>query len=280
MRAGVRPAAADQAPQRDGQRLPSQLSAGQRIGRRFRLDALLQRGAASEVWSATGPHGARVAIKLAKRSVSGAAAALAREYRLLSGLSHPGIVGVLAFVDEPATPALVMELLAGGDLVSLAGAPPRHWLGAVAGVADALAYLHARGLVHRDVKARNVRFDTRARARLVDFGSAAPSGAEFVPGGTTPAHCRPGPDPELISAADDVYAFAVLIYELLSGRLPFGPDPKQAGARALGQPLAGAAAGSPLGRLQSLVLQTLVSAPDARLSIGAFANVIESSLNE
>lgn len=234
--------------------------------------ALLHRGAAADVWSARDDAGARAALKIAKPGLPGAEALLARERRALERCTHSGIVRMLDFVAAPGANALVLEALEGGDLVSLAGAAPRHWLGAAAVVAEALGFVHARGLVHRDVKARNVRFDLRERARLIDFGSAAPIGAAFEPGGTTPAHRRPGPDPACVSAGDDVYAFAVLVYELMTGRLPFGPEPGR--GRAGPPPAPGA--GGPFAPLEALVLETLGGAPGAMPNIGAFVNVIKS----
>jgi serine/threonine protein kinase len=237
---------------------------------------LLHRGALADVWSARAPTGERAALKIARAGVPGAAEALAREHRLLDACEHAGIVRALGLIAEPALSALVLEPLEGGDLVSLAGAAPRHWLAAAGIVAEALAFLHARGLVHRDVKARNVRFDARDDARLIDFGSVAAVGAPFATGGTTPAHRRPGRDPERISAADDVYAFAVLVYELMGGRLPFGPEPARAAAPVPARPLPGAVAGTPLAELEALVLETLAAAPEAVPRIGAFGNVIKS----
>ena len=139
-------------------------------------------------------------------------------------------------------------------------------------LADALAYLHSRSLVHRDVKARNVLFDAASRARLIDFGSVTEVGQPRTVGGTTPAHRDEGEG--AVTLADDVFAFAVLLYELMAGRLPFGPDPKPA-RRASEPPLARALRQRPaLAALEGLVLATL-EAP-ARRSILEFRDVIKS----
>src|SRR5262249_20221640 len=118
--------------------------------------------------------------------------------------------------------ALALEYLPGGDLVALAGAHPRHWLWAARDVHAALEHVHACGYAHRDVKARNVLFDADGRARLIDFASALPLGARATNGGTTAAH-RSAARTATVSSADDTYAFAVLLYELVAGRLPYGP---------------------------------------------------------
>jgi serine/threonine-protein kinase len=107
--------------------------------------------------------------------------------------------------------------------VSLAGAPFRNWANALAEVADALTFLHAHSVVHRDVKARNVLIDSAGHARLIDFGSAAATGSPRTLGSTTAEHRYS--DAGIVSPADDVFAFAVLLYELMAGRLPFGAEP-------------------------------------------------------
>jgi serine/threonine protein kinase len=204
---------------------------------------------------------------------------LGAESDVLHACIHPAIVRPLAFVETAAYAALVTEHLTGGDLVSTAGAAPRHWARAALDVLDALDYLHARGLVHRDVKARNVMLDATGRARLVDFGSAARIGMPRRTGGTTPAH-RYAADGE-IKAADDVYAFAVLVYELLSGRLPFGVDPRPRARKAPPVLHEHADADADARALERLVLRTL-DARDGRDpgSMSAYRDVLESMAEE
>jgi serine/threonine protein kinase len=147
-------------------------------------------------------------------------ALLAREHALLAQLRHPHIVATFGLVEHRGAPALALEYLPGGDLVSLAGAQPRHWIHAARDLLSALTYLHGRGWVHRDVKARNVLFDAAGRVRLIDFASALPIGAPASAAGTTAAHRAPRATPTIADRSDDAYAFAVLLYELLTGRLP------------------------------------------------------------
>jgi serine/threonine protein kinase len=163
-----------------------------------------------------------IALKLARPDYdpSVRAALLAREHALLSRLEHPHIVATLGLVEHRGVPALALEYLPGGDLVSLAGSHPRHWIGAVRDLSSALTYLHGRGWVHRDVKARNALFDAAGRVKLIDFASALPVGAPASAAGTTAHHRAPGAAPSVADPGDDSYAFAVLIYELLTGRLP------------------------------------------------------------
>src|SRR5262249_37574335 len=101
---------------------------------------LVSRGGSSEGWRATAAIGP-VALKMLKpelRERPGARASLAREHELLVALAHPHIVATLGLVEHEGVPAVALEYLGGGDLASLAGAEPRHWLRAAADVGAAL----------------------------------------------------------------------------------------------------------------------------------------------
>lgn len=180
------------------------------IGGRFRLAAAVD--SRGRVWRATDMAGRSRVIKIGSREL------IEHEYRLLSRLRHPHIVQAeQCIVDEPWS-FLVLEDLPGGNLVSVAGSKPAAWLDAVGCLADTLAWIHERDIVHRDVKARNVLFDAGAEPRLADFGSALPVGSAWQTGGTTVV--RPGRDDSPVSFADDVYAFACLVHEMIYGRPP------------------------------------------------------------
>jgi serine/threonine protein kinase len=262
---GARPAASDRAP----------------IGAGFRLEYRVHEGVWTEVWRGIDAQGRTVAVKLAGHTIGGGAAVrrLRAEYGMLARFAHPSIVRPIACVDEPSRVALVTEYLPGGDLVSLARAAPRHWAGAAIAVLGALAWLHSKGIVHRDVKARNVMFDAAGRARLIDFGSAAPVGGPRHEAGTTSAHSYASSG--VIAAADDVYAFAVLLYELMAGALPFPPESRDR-ATAVSPPLPPAWRGrASLAALEALVLQSLEAPDGAQIgSLSAYRDGIESVLAE
>jgi serine/threonine-protein kinase len=192
------------------------------VGGRFVLENRVHASAHAEVWRARDPESEFVAIKFAQPTPE-SRVRLRTEHAWLTRFSHVSILRPVIFIDDVRHTALVTEYIDGGDLVSLAGAAPRHWTAPMAEVADALAFLHARSVVHRDVKARNVLLDSAGSARLIDLGSAAEVGAPRTLGNTTAPHRYS--DTGAISVADDVFAFAVLLYELMAGRLPFGAEP-------------------------------------------------------
>jgi serine/threonine-protein kinase len=145
-------------------------------------------------------------------------------------LDHPHIVRVWGGGQVRGVAFLSMELLAGHDLTRWSTPARRLPEAAVLEIAEqlaeALAYAHRHGVVHRDVKPANVLFDPAARrAVLTDFGLARGPDAEATKSGTmlgSPAYMAPellaGASPD---ARSDLYALGVLTYELLAGRLPF-----------------------------------------------------------
>jgi serine/threonine-protein kinase len=253
----------------------------------WRLVERLGAGGTSEVWRAKDARGSTVALKLARADYdpSEGGALLGREHALLAQLEHPHIVATLGLVDHRGTRALALEYLPGGDLVSLAGDDPRHWIRAARELLSALLYLHGRGWVHRDVKARNVLFDAAGRVRLIDFASALPIGAPASAAGTTAAHRARRTTRGVAHRGDDSYAFAVLLHELLTGRLPHD-SAGEAGARVFGwrrRLFRARFAARPSG-LRDRVLAPLADRVGAILRAGrggdsglsAFADVLES----
>jgi serine/threonine protein kinase len=232
----------------------------------------------AEVWRARDSHGAFVAIKLAQPTPE-SRTRLRIEHDWLARLHHATILHPVAWIEDVRHVALVAEYIDGGDLVSLAGATPRHWASPMAEIADALSFLHDRSVVHRDVKARNVLLDSAGRARLIDFGSAAEIGSPRTLGGTTAAHRYS--EAGTISVADDVFAFAVLLYELMTGRLPFGTEPV-CSRRAAAPPLTPELRRRPtLAALERHVLEVLHTEREAEEgSMRAFRDGIKLAITE
>lgn len=237
-------------------------------------------GGFAEVWRAEYRDGRTVALKLLKqkfRGRRGARACLERERRLLAELAHPHVVRTFGLVEVGGALAVELEYLDGGDLVSLAGAPARHWRQAALDVLAALEHLHARGFVHRDVKARNVLLGADGRARLIDFASALPIGASASKAGATAAHRPPGSTGGPAAARDDVYALAVLLYQLLAGRLPYGAHPAHELAGRMPDPPLPANAGPELAPLARLISTAIAAQGAIPGGLSAIRDVLESA---
>ncbi len=158
------------------------------------------------------------------------------EARAVNRIRHPNVVDIYDLGALPdGRPYLVMEPLEGQDLGRLLAARGRlsldEALGILGPVASALAAAHALDIVHRDVKASNVFVCDGGRVVLLDFGIAKllgdPSAGVTVSRAAvgTPACMAPEQlRGELVDARADVYALAVLAYELLAGQLPFAGD--------------------------------------------------------
>lgn len=152
-----------------------------------------------------------------------------REAEGLARIRHPNVVEIYRFGCLDGTPYLVLEYLDGVPLGKLEpGSPesPRNWLAIMLDVAEGLSEAHAAGLLHRDVKPANIMLTHQGRSVLIDFGMARdPRSSRITQTGQvvgTLAYVHPtrlAGRPE--EAADDWYAWAVSLYELLEGELPF-----------------------------------------------------------
>jgi tetratricopeptide (TPR) repeat protein len=156
------------------------------------------------------------------------------EFRSMTLLRHPNLAEVYDFgtVEGPAgNPFLTMEYVAGGDLSTLErSAALRRIDDLVAQCLRAIDYIHARGLLHNDIKPQNLLIHDPFQIKLVDFGLAQPRAAKGAGGlsGTihyiAPERIRG----EMPAEPSDLYSLGIVLFELLSGELPFrGDDPGQ-----------------------------------------------------
>ncbi|MFG3556462.1 serine/threonine-protein kinase [Micromonospora sp. NPDC047557] len=209
----------------------------QLLDERYRLVEQLGAGGMSVVWRGYDEVlGRQVAVKvLASRLASDRAFRhrIRIEAQAAARLCHPNITNVYDYGESHqvgiTVPYVVMELVDGGSLASRLGREVRlPWREAVtigAEVSSALATAHARGVVHRDVTPGNVML-TSTGVKVVDFGISALVGeSEKGPDGTllgTPAYLAPERlDNGQVSPATDVYAVGLLLYRMLTGRLPW-----------------------------------------------------------
>ena len=199
----------------------------------FRLQRALGRGTHGEVYLAEGAAGPPVALKLALVPTGQSAAAWQDSFlaaaRNAQRLVHPDIVAVHGAGIEGRLAWLAMELVPGGDLVRYTSQSRLLPLGLVLALgqrlAKALAHAHRQGVVHRDLKPANVLVHLPAQVvKLADFGlarvaDAAQTGTGIIVG--SPAYMAPEQlAGNLPTPSTDLYALGVMLFQLLSGRLP------------------------------------------------------------
>ncbi len=195
----------------------------------YRLGRTLGEGATGVVYAARRRDGATVAVKLLRSELAADAvlqARFRREARLAHGIESLHVVPILAVGDS----YLVLPLYPGGSLADRLRKPgpigTKTTIALAAELARGLDALHARGIVHRDVKPSNVLFDAEGRAALSDFGLArAVDSTRLTRDGQllgTPHYLAP----ELIegdeaTTASDIYALGCVLYECVAGEPPF-----------------------------------------------------------
>ncbi|MGZ4293837.1 MAG: protein kinase domain-containing protein [Solirubrobacteraceae bacterium] len=149
-----------------------------------------------------------------------------------SGLHHPHIVGVYESGGWTCDPYLVMEYVAGRSLKSLIreAAPlvPARAVDLTAQLLSAVRYIHARGILHRDLKPDNAIVTTDGQLKLTDFGIAHRHVGDITQTGViigTVQYLSPEQiEGERASVASDLYSIGVTLYELLTGQVPFNGD--------------------------------------------------------
>ncbi|MBK9092475.1 MAG: protein kinase [Anaerolineae bacterium] len=198
---------------------------------KYQIEAELGRGGFAIVYRAFDPAlQRRVALKTPHGSLvdSETADRFQREARLAAGLNHPNIITIYEVGDAQGIPYIAMELLEGVTLHEWLRGPrqtPVTALKALVGIGAALDYAHQRGIIHRDVKPGNILMVPGRGAVLTDFGIAraleqtthSQSGFLGTPAYSAPEQVNGQP----ITAATDIYAFGVMLYQIVVGRLPF-----------------------------------------------------------
>ncbi|XXX81847.1 protein kinase [Sorangium sp. So ce134] len=212
---------------------------------RYTIEAAIGQGGMGCVYRA---HDARLGRRVAVKVIAGGAmdhdagARLLREARAAAALDHPNAVSIFDVGELDGTPFIVMELVAGRTLRSALGGaevPVPTRTGWLADVARALAAAHRRGLVHRDIKPENVMVRDDGVIKVLDFGIARRAAGDADPNASTEAPALPTLTalgvklgtpvymaPEQIRGAEldgraDQFAWGVLAFELLTGRLPW-----------------------------------------------------------
>ncbi|MBI5033792.1 MAG: serine/threonine protein kinase [Chloroflexi bacterium] len=208
---------------------------------KYRLIEKLGQGGMAQVYKAYQPDLERyVAIKVLHPHLTGDeefAARFRHEAKAIAALEHPHIVRVYDFDANGGLAFLVMEYLSGTSLKARlrelnalhAHIEFAETVRLVAALADALAYAHHRGVIHRDVKPSNVILTTDGRPVLSDFGIARIIDATIITNSSgsvgTPAYMSPEQGKgDSGDERSDIYALGVVMYQLSTGHLPFDAD--------------------------------------------------------
>jgi eukaryotic-like serine/threonine-protein kinase len=207
------------------------------VAGRYRLEEIIATGGMGQVWRATDETLERpVAVKVLRPDTASEEGFLERfraEAKHSASLQHPNIATVHDFGEGAHSAYLVMELIDGKPLSEIikerAPLPPEEVTEVLYQAALALNAAHHAGVVHRDVKPANIVVDDEGYARLTDFGiSRAIAGAQLTQTGEvlgTPHYLAPEQaQGQPAGPASDLYALAVVGYELITGTRPFAGD--------------------------------------------------------
>ena len=210
----------------------------QSIGR-YRIVAELGRGAMGVVYKAIDPLLERpVAIKsinmaLERDGIERYEARFYQEARAAGGLSHPNIVTIYDIGKSGEIAYMAMEFIEGVELRSLIGEgrilPVAQAVSIAIQVAEALAYAHERGIVHRDIKPPNIMIMSNGMVKITDFGIARMRASEVLTqtGMMLGSPKYMSPEQVLGKRADfrsDIFSLGIILYEMLAGTAPFGGD--------------------------------------------------------
>ena len=255
------------------------IPAGSSLGR-YRVIEQLGRGGMATVFRCHDPNLDRyVAVKVLPSFHTEDPTFVGRftqEAQTVAKLSHPNILQIYDFGEDKGFSFIVSELIGGGDLQDMLKGEALTVLEVLKfmrPLAEALDYAHAQGIVHRDLKPANVLLDTEGRAILADFGLARmlESSTRFTQASQalgTPEYMAP----EQAMGADadhrsDLYAFGIMIYQMLLGQTPFRADTPAATLMAhVHQPLPLPTSINPdiEPRLEAILLKSLAKEPDDR----------------
>jgi eukaryotic-like serine/threonine-protein kinase len=212
---------------------------GRRIGR-YRVLAPLGRGGMSSVWRAHDELlGRDVALKLLDDELASSPRARRRfrhEARVAASLDHPGVAAVYDSGEADGATFIAMALIDGetvAERLERSLMPIDEALRVAGAVVGALAHAHAHGVIHRDVTSRNIMLARDGRVLVLDFGLALAAGVSRVSSSRTMVGTAAYMAPEVLQGRDadarsDLYGLGVVLHEMLTGRVPFEGERREA----------------------------------------------------
>ena len=210
---------------------------GRVFAQRYRLEEFVGKGGMALVFRANDLRtGHDVAVKVLRPEFNSDAEFLERFQRealAASKMSHHNIVNLLDVGEEDGYRYLVMEYMRGRtlkDIITEKGSLPEPVAGQIAiRILSALQHAHDNGIIHRDIKPQNILINAEGMVKVADFGIARVAGSNTLTKGDSvmgsvhyfsPEQAR-GED---VTAASDIYSVGVVMYEMLTGRVPFDGD--------------------------------------------------------
>ena len=241
-----------------------ELSQGTQLAGRYTLVRRLGGDTESHTWLAKDRlTRASVALKISSGDAD-YGNRLRAEWQTGIRLMHAHIVRAFEFHEDPDCAFYSQQFIDGPDLGALTGRPPADILGPVGLLIGALAYLHGKGIVHRDLKASNVLLDANGAPYLIDFGVSCQIG-QTGSGGSLVAQSPQSLQGLPAAASDDIFALGGLIFELISGASPWPGSGMAEAIQQLQAPALQAADGSAIpAELESLVARMLDKDPQHR----------------
>ena len=207
------------------------LEPGQQIGERYRLIQRIGSGGMADVWSAQDSMlGRVVALKFLHDRFaqdSQFVERFRREAQAAAGLQHPNVVGVYDRGEWEGRHWIAMEYVEGASLKDLIarGLSVPEAVEIVRQILAGARFAHEKGIIHRDLKPHNVLVDGEGRARVTDFGIARAGASEITQTGSvlgTAQYLSPEQAQGLdVGVQSDIYSIGVILYETLTGRVPF-----------------------------------------------------------
>ncbi len=212
----------------------AEVGQGSVVDGRYTVLQRIGSGGMADVWLADDTHlQRRVALKVlhARFAQDGEfVERFRREAEAAAGLQHPNVVAVFDRGDVDGTYYIAMQYLEGRTLKQLidAGLRPEQAVGLIRQVLEGARFAHRHGVVHRDLKPQNVIVDADGKATVTDFGIARAGVSEITQAGSvmgTPHYLSPEQAQGFeVTAVSDLYSIGVMLYEALTGRVPFEAD--------------------------------------------------------